>query len=174
LTARSAGNQDERQNRGVAASAQFVYAPWIEGGLNYGYANNRVFTPNGNLDTTATGEAPEPWYVAWRNDPTIHLAKGQPVYVFSSVFAPIRQGWPSNPSYVYLRTQLSGDQKLAALALSEPLRQTLPLTKPPLPTDTDTKEAATIDRLTLPAVYSYNYQQLQDASALLVLDPFQT
>jgi hypothetical protein len=56
LTARSAGSQDERQNRGVAASAQFVYAPWIEGGINYGYASNRVFTPNGNLDTTATAE----------------------------------------------------------------------------------------------------------------------
>ena len=36
------------------------------------------------------------------------------------------------------------------------------------------KEAATIDKLTLPAVYSYKLQQLQDASALLVLDPFQT
>jgi len=58
--------------------------------------------------------------------------------------------------------------------LDQPLRKTLPLEKPPLPTDSDTKEAATIDRLTLPAVYSYNYQQLQDASALLVLDPFQT
>ena len=56
MTARTAGSQDERQNRGVAASAQFVYAPWIEGGINYGYASNRVFTPNGNLDTTATGE----------------------------------------------------------------------------------------------------------------------
>jgi hypothetical protein len=56
LTARNAGNQDERQNRGVAFSAQFVYAPWLEGGINYGYASNRVFTPNGNLDTTATAE----------------------------------------------------------------------------------------------------------------------
>jgi hypothetical protein len=56
LTARNAGNQDERQNRGVAASAQLVWAPYLEGGINYGYANNRVFTPNGNLDTTATAE----------------------------------------------------------------------------------------------------------------------
>ena len=45
---------------------------------------------------------------------------------------------------------------------------------PPLPTMPDTKEAATIDKLTLPAVYSYKLQQLQDASALLVLDPFQS
>jgi hypothetical protein len=58
--------------------------------------------------------------------------------------------------------------------LDQPLAKTLPLVKPPLPTDPDLKEAGTIDKLTLPAVYSYNYQQLQDASALLVLNPFQT
>ncbi len=39
---------------------------------------------------TATGEPPEPWYVSWGGDPTIHVVKGQPVYVFSSVFAPIK------------------------------------------------------------------------------------
>jgi hypothetical protein len=58
--------------------------------------------------------------------------------------------------------------------LDQPLAKTLPLEKPPLPTVPDAKEAATIDKLTLPAIYSYNYQQLQDASALLVLNPFQT
>jgi hypothetical protein len=58
--------------------------------------------------------------------------------------------------------------------LDQPLAKTLPLERPPLPTVPDTKEAATIDKLTLPAIYSYNYQQLQDASALLVLNPFQT
>ena len=58
--------------------------------------------------------------------------------------------------------------------LSQPLAKTLPLATPPLPTDPDTKEAATIDKLTLPAVYQYNYQQLQDACALLVLNPQQT
>ena len=58
--------------------------------------------------------------------------------------------------------------------LAQPLRQTLPLQKPPLPTEPDTKEQATIDRLTLPNVYQYHLQQLQDASALLVLDPFQS
>jgi hypothetical protein len=59
-----------------------------------------------------------------------------------------------------------------AKQLSEPLRQTLPLAKPPLPNAPDTSEAATIDRLTLPSVYSYTLQQLQDSSALLVLSPF--
>jgi len=58
--------------------------------------------------------------------------------------------------------------------LQQPLRTTLPLEKPPLPSDPDLKEASTIDKLTRSALYSYNYQQLQDASALLVLDPFQT
>jgi hypothetical protein len=56
--------------------------------------------------------------------------------------------------------------------LAQPLRKTLPLEKPPLPSEADPKEQATIDRLTLPTVYQYHLQQLQDASALLVLDPF--
>jgi hypothetical protein len=61
-----------------------------------------------------------------------------------------------------------------AKQLSEPLSQTLPLEKPPLPTSPDRQEAPTIDKLTLPAIYKYSLQQLQDASALLVLNPFQT
>ena len=56
--------------------------------------------------------------------------------------------------------------------LSEPLSKTLPRAYPPLPTQSDKQEAATIDKLTLPAVYKFTYQQLQDASALLVLNPF--
>ena len=61
-----------------------------------------------------------------------------------------------------------------AKQLSEPLSKTLPLVKPPLPTAPDNAEAPTIDKLTLPAVYKYSLQQLQDTSALLVLNPFQT
>ena len=61
-----------------------------------------------------------------------------------------------------------------AKELSQPLRKTLPLVTPPLPTQADNKEAATIDKLTLPAVYSYTLQALQDNSALLVLDPVQS
>ena len=61
-----------------------------------------------------------------------------------------------------------------AKQLSEPLSKTLPLVKPPLPTAPDNAEASTIDKLTLPAVYKYSLQQLQDTSALLVLNPFQT
>jgi hypothetical protein len=55
--------------------------------------------------------------------------------------------------------------------LSEPLDKTLPLTTPPLPSASDVTEAATIDKLTLPVVYTYSLAQLQDGSAALVLDP---
>jgi hypothetical protein len=82
-------------------------------------------------------------------------------------FMPPPSGSPPS-TLLYLQKQNLTKQ------LDQPLAKTLPLTKPPLPTDPDTKEAGTIDKLTLPAVYSYNYQQLQDASALLVLNPFQT
>ena len=58
--------------------------------------------------------------------------------------------------------------------LSEPLSKTLPLIDPPLPTQADSQEAKTIDKLTLPVIYKFQYQQLQDASALLVLNPFKS
>lgn len=58
--------------------------------------------------------------------------------------------------------------------LAQPLSKTLPLATPPLPSEPDLKEKATIDGLTLPALYSYTLQQLQDASALLVLNHFQS
>jgi hypothetical protein len=57
--------------------------------------------------------------------------------------------------------------------LSQPLAKTLPLARPPLPNEPDPTEKAAIDGITLPALYSYTLQQLQDASALLVLAPFQ-
>jgi hypothetical protein len=61
-----------------------------------------------------------------------------------------------------------------AKQLAQPLSKTLPLATPPLPSSPDAEEAQTIDRLTLPAIYHYSLQQLQDASALLVLNPFST
>ncbi len=59
-----------------------------------------------------------------------------------------------------------------AKQLSLPLASTLPLAKPPLPSAPDPTEQATIDKLTLPMVYSFKVQQLQDASAVLILNPF--
>jgi hypothetical protein len=54
LTARNQGDREQKQNRGFAGSAQFVYGKYVEGGINYGYANNRIFTPTGILDSTRT------------------------------------------------------------------------------------------------------------------------
>lgn len=79
-------------------------------------------------------------------------------------FMPPPPGQTTAPLLYLQRSNLSTE-------LSQPLSKTLPLKTPPLPTSTDPREKATIDRLTLPAVYSYTYQGLQDSSALLILDP---
>ncbi len=55
--------------------------------------------------------------------------------------------------------------------LTQPLGKTLTLRQPPLPTQTDTVEANTIDQLTLPSNYSYELQALQTGGAALILDP---
>lgn len=55
--------------------------------------------------------------------------------------------------------------------LSQPLDKTLPLAKPPLPSQADPLEQKTIDALTLPALYSYSLAALQDGSLALVLTP---
>jgi hypothetical protein len=64
-------------------------------------------------------------------------------------------------------------QDLTAV-LAKPLRTTLPLAKPPLPTNSDVKEAATIDQLTLPNTFNYSLQALQTGGAAFVLDPLST
>jgi hypothetical protein len=61
-----------------------------------------------------------------------------------------------------------------AKQLSQPLSATLPLATPPLPTSPDPTEKAAIDKLTLPMVYTFKVQQLQDASAVLILNPFKS
>jgi hypothetical protein len=55
--------------------------------------------------------------------------------------------------------------------LKQPIDRTLPAGKTPLPTDADTPEAATIDRLTLPHLFTYSLQPLQGGGAVLILDP---
>jgi hypothetical protein len=55
--------------------------------------------------------------------------------------------------------------------LKQPLGATLPLTRPPLPDDADLAEAATIDRLTLSKLFSYELQPLQTGGAAIILDP---
>jgi hypothetical protein len=55
--------------------------------------------------------------------------------------------------------------------LSQPLVKTLPLSRPPLPNEENALEAATIDRLTLKNIFTYELIALQTGGAALVLDP---
>jgi len=55
--------------------------------------------------------------------------------------------------------------------LKEPISKTLPLAKPPLPSQPDPKESATVDRLTLPVEYSFCYQPLSNGTDALILTP---
>jgi hypothetical protein len=55
--------------------------------------------------------------------------------------------------------------------LDQPLLKTLPLATPPLPTAEDTIEAKTIDKLTLPHMFTYQLTALQTGGAALILDP---
>lgn len=58
-----------------------------------------------------------------------------------------------------------------AQQLREPLDKTLPRATPPLPTQSDAAEQPTIDKLTLPDVFSYSLDPLDDGSAALLLEP---
>lgn len=55
--------------------------------------------------------------------------------------------------------------------LNEPLKKTLLLATPPLPSQADSTEVAMIDKLTLPNVFSYQLTGLEDGTAALVLAP---
>jgi hypothetical protein len=54
--------------------------------------------------------------------------------------------------------------------LDRPLRATLPAELPPLPHAIAPSEVITIDRLTDPSFYRFSFTQLQDGTAVLVLD----
>lgn len=55
--------------------------------------------------------------------------------------------------------------------LKQPLSKTLPLATPPLPDAENLKEAATIDKLTLKNLFTYQLTGLQNGGAALILDP---
>jgi hypothetical protein len=55
--------------------------------------------------------------------------------------------------------------------LSQPLKKTLPLKTPPLPDDENLAEKATIDKLTLPNLFSYEYAAVPSGGAAMILDP---
>jgi hypothetical protein len=69
------------------------------------------------------------------------------------------------PSYAlfFQRGELSTE-------LDRPLRATLPDATPPLADQIRASEVATIDRLTEPRLFRFSFQQLQDGTAVLVLD----
>jgi hypothetical protein len=50
LTAHPDSDRSEQRNRGFAASAQLVFAPFVEGGVNYGLADINVTDANGNRE----------------------------------------------------------------------------------------------------------------------------
>ena len=58
--------------------------------------------------------------------------------------------------------------------LGEPISKTLPLATPPLPSSSDTTEASSIDKLTLPHMFTYSLTALQTGGAALILDPAAT
>ena len=68
-------------------------------------------------------------------------------------------------SILYLRKDDVKDQ------LHQPLAKTLPLTTPPLPGASDSAEVSTIDKLTLPHMFTYQLQALPAGGAVLILDP---
>ena len=81
-----------------------------------------------------------------------------------AAFMPPPPGQASS-SILYLRKDELKDE------LHQPLNKTLPLDTPPLPTAADTVEQSTIDKLTLPHMFTYELAALQTGGAALVLDP---
>jgi hypothetical protein len=55
--------------------------------------------------------------------------------------------------------------------LKEPISKTLPLATPPLPDAEDLAEAATIDKLTLKNIFTFQYTAIQTGGAAIILDP---
>jgi hypothetical protein len=58
-----------------------------------------------------------------------------------------------------------------AQELARPLAATLPLASPPLPSQADPKESHTIDALTLPVEYGFQYQALTGGTEAMILTP---
>jgi len=81
-----------------------------------------------------------------------------------AAFMPPPPGQTSS-SILYLRKDDLKDQ------LHKPLNKTLPLETPPLPSASDNMEQSTIDKLTLPHMFTYELTALQTGGAALILDP---
>ena len=81
-----------------------------------------------------------------------------------SVFLPPPKGAVSKPTSVFVR---KGDLRAE---LAKPLTMTVGA-KTPTVGKMSKPELATVNRITSPRLYSYQYQQAQDGSAVLVYDP---
>jgi len=78
-------------------------------------------------------------------------------------FLPPSPGETASFALLFRRGELSA-------ALERPLRSILPVEPAPLPEEIGASETAAIDRLTGPAFFRFSFQQLQDGTAVLVLD----
>ena len=58
-----------------------------------------------------------------------------------------------------------------ARELGRPLRSTLPAAAPPPGAELEQSDALVVDRLTVPHLYQYQFQQVQTGGAILVLEP---
>jgi hypothetical protein len=58
LTAHDENDKGKQRNWGFAGAAQLVFAPFVEGGINYGFADNSFYDQNGNRDSSKTAERP--------------------------------------------------------------------------------------------------------------------
>jgi hypothetical protein len=95
----------------------------------------------------------------------LYTFKYVPVIDSVIVFMPPRRDMPNQTTVLFFeRERLSSRLKM-------PLSDTLPLRKPPSSDTYNSVEAATIDGLTLPSLYTSNLTQLQSGGALLVLTP---
>jgi hypothetical protein len=81
-----------------------------------------------------------------------------------TVFLPPRPDGQAAPTAIFLKRSDVKDQ------LSQPLPKTLGQLVPGIG-ELDGKELATVNRITRPRLYSYEYTQAQDGSAILILTP---
>ncbi|HZO96804.1 MAG TPA: hypothetical protein VFB42_05485 [Gaiellaceae bacterium] len=121
----------------------------------------------GERCSIATGEATQTRGRLVRREAlelALYTFKFAPAVDSVAAFMPPAPGQTSAP-ILYLRKDDLEDQ------LKQPLSKTLPLDTPPLPSAEDAVEKATIDKLTLPHMFSYELTALQTGGAALILDP---
>jgi hypothetical protein len=130
-------------------------------------AENYTLCGLGSHCSIATGEATQTRGRLVRREAlelALYTFKFAPAIDSIAAFMPPPPGQTTS-SILYLRKDDLKDQ------LHQPLSKTLPLNTPPLPSAADAVEKATIDKLTLPHMYTYELTALQTGGAALILDP---